>query len=90
MRQCAGGDETRCAHLRLQGWPRWAPGLRAVLGLRVPHLGTWLYEVWAVAAPRTSDYGFWDSLEGYRNLGGDCCKSLDLKIGNILEDGLST
>ena len=35
----------------------------------MPHLGTWLYEVWAVAAPRTSDYGFWDSLEGYRTRG---------------------
>jgi hypothetical protein len=60
-----GGDKTRCAHLGLQVWPQRAPGLRTVLGLRVPHFRTLLFEVWAVAAPRTSNYGFWDSLEGY-------------------------
>ena len=51
---CPGRDETRCAHLGLQGWPWRAPGLRAVLGLRAPHFRTWLCEVWAVAAPRTT------------------------------------
>ena len=66
---CGGVDKTRCAHLGLQVWPQRAPGLRTVLGLRVPHFRTWLFEVWAVAAPRTSDYGFWDSLEGYRTRG---------------------
>ena len=52
---CPGRDETRCANLGLQVWPQRAPGLRTVLGLRVPHYRTWLFEVWAVAAPRTSD-----------------------------------
>ena len=49
-------------------WPVPAPGLRAVLGLARQPTRTLLCEVVGSAAPRTSNTGNGDSLEGYWTL----------------------